>query len=48
MIGDNYDTDILGALNANWKAIYLSDQHKINDDKNYYQINKLIQLKEHF
>ena len=47
MIGDNYDTDILGALNANWKAIYLSNQHKTNEDKNYFQIDKLIQLKEH-
>ena len=48
MIGDNYDADILGALNAQWKAIYLSDNQKENDDKNYSQINRLIQLKEFF
>lgn len=48
MIGDNYDTDILGALNAKWKAIYLSDQQKKNKDKNYTQINRLIQLKDLF
>ena len=48
MIGDNYDTDILGALNAQWKAIYLSDNEKENEDKNYSQINRLIQLKEFF
>ncbi|MGV2480762.1 UNVERIFIED_CONTAM: HAD-IA family hydrolase, partial [Salmonella enterica subsp. enterica serovar Weltevreden] len=24
MIGDNYEADVLGALNARWKAIYLS------------------------
>lgn len=48
MIGDNYDTDITGALNAQWKAIYLSDKQKNNADKNYTQINRLIRLKEIF
>lgn len=46
MIGDNYDTDIAGALNAKWKAIYLSDITKENSDSNFIQINRLISLKE--
>lgn len=48
MIGDNYDTDILGALNAQWKAIYLSDNQKENNDINYSQIEKLNNLKKVF
>lgn len=48
MIGDNYDTDILGALNANWKAIYLSNSQMVNASDNYFQINRLINLKELF
>jgi putative hydrolase of the HAD superfamily len=48
MIGDNYDTDILGALNAQWKAIYLSDNQTENTDTNFSQINKLIDLKKYF
>lgn len=46
MIGDNYEADIIGALNAQWKAIYLSNNLKENSDKNYSQINRLINLKE--
>lgn len=48
MIGDNYDTDIMGALNAQWKAIYLSNYPKENPDKNYTQIDRLIVLKDIF
>lgn len=48
MIGDNYSTDILGALNANWKAIYLSNSQMVNVSDNYFQINRLIHLKEMF
>ena len=48
MIGDNYDTDILGALNANWKAIYLSNSQMVNASDNYFQIKRLINLKELF
>jgi putative hydrolase of the HAD superfamily len=48
MIGDNYDADILGALNAQWKAIYLSNIQKENSDINFSQIQKLIQLKDFF
>lgn len=48
MIGDNYDTDILGALNAEWKAFYLSENAKENTDKNYKHIKRLIELKDVF
>jgi putative hydrolase of the HAD superfamily len=48
MIGDNYDADILGALNANWKAIYLSENIKENTDENFFQIKRLIELKDFF
>lgn len=46
MIGDNYDTDIMGALNAKWTAIYLSEKETKNSDTNYIQINRLINLKD--
>ncbi len=46
MIGDNYDTDILGALNANWKAVYLSNSQMVNANDNYFHTNKLIRLKD--
>ena len=45
MIGDNYETDILGALNAKWNAIYVSDSDKENDNCNYFQVNRLMDLK---
>lgn len=48
MIGDNYDTDIIGALNAQWKAIYLAEKLVNNDDLNFKQIDRLIHLKEMF
>lgn len=48
MIGDNYDTDIMGALNAKWKAIYLTEKEVNNDDLNFNQINRLIHLKDMF
>lgn len=46
MIGDNYEADILGALNANWKAIYLSSAPQQNPNGNFYQIAALKQLKD--
>ena len=48
MVGDNYDTDILGALNANWKAVYLANTIKENTHQNFTQINRLISLKDWF
>lgn len=46
MIGDNYDADIIGALNAEWKAIYLSNTKVENTHQNFLQIERLIELKE--
>ncbi len=48
MIGDNYEADILGALNAGWKAVYLSSVPKENPSNNFYQIDRLNQLKDMF
>ena len=48
MIGDNYDADILGALNAQWQAIYLSENMVQNTNQNFKQIKRLIELKEFF
>jgi putative hydrolase of the HAD superfamily len=48
MIGDNYDADVLGALNATWHAIYLSDFVKENSNENLKQIKRLIELKDFF
>ena len=45
MIGDSYENDITGALNANWKAIYLSDKPVQNPNTNFYQVTKLRQIK---
>jgi putative hydrolase of the HAD superfamily len=46
MIGDNYEADILGALNANWKAIYFSETPQQNAQPGFYQISALKQLLE--
>lgn len=46
MIGDNYDADIMGALNAKWKAVFLSETPVENVDKNFNHIKRLIELKE--
>jgi FMN phosphatase YigB (HAD superfamily) len=45
MIGDNYETDIIGALNAKWKAIYFSETKKENMDTDFFQVYRLIDLK---
>ncbi len=46
MIGDNYPNDIEGALNAGWKAIYISNRKKRTKNENLFQINNLLELKE--
>lgn len=42
MIGDNYDADILGAMNAGWGQIYFDRHHKgITSEKPQYTIGTL-------
>jgi putative hydrolase of the HAD superfamily len=48
MIGDNFDTDITGAINAGWKAIYLSTDSTNETHPSIYQIKKLEELKSIF
>lgn len=42
MIGDNYDADIMGAVNAGWKAIHLSSHE--HEPGNYIRIGSLTEL----
>lgn len=45
MIGDNFETDIKGALNANWKAIYLAKEAPNNfEHTQFTHIDSLINL----
>ena len=46
MIGDDFDNDIEGGLNAGWKAIYLTSRKKRVKDPDMYQIKSLLELKE--
>lgn len=51
MIGDNYETDVLGAINASWKAIHLSadgKQAEIPGADAVYRIASLSELKNLF
>lgn len=41
MIGDNYHADILGAVNAGWKAIYFG-----KEDNHEHQVNDLLEIKK--
>lgn len=47
MIGDNFDTDIIGALKAKWQAIYLANVNR-EDVVNHLHINSLLKLKDIF
>lgn len=45
MIGDNFETDIKGALNANWDAVYLANEAPINfEHQKLTYINELKRL----
>ena len=46
MIGDSFENDIQGALNAGWKAVYFSSRKKRVKNKDLFQINNLLELKE--
>ena len=48
MIGDNYEADIIGALNAGWDAIYLSSNPLEKSNEKLIRIEKLIELKDLF
>lgn len=48
MIGDNYDTDIIGAVNAGWKAIHFVAEQKTESHPSIFQIKKLGELKSIF
>jgi putative hydrolase of the HAD superfamily len=46
MIGDNYESDIEGALNAGWEAVYFSEENRTGH-KGYF-IKRLEELKKIF
>lgn len=46
MIGDNYEADILGALNSKMPAIYFNMDQKNELHENVRQITNLNQLME--
>lgn len=50
IIGDNFDADIVGAINAGWNAIYFNRQNKdiIGDGSHkFIQIKKLCEVKQY-
>lgn len=44
-IGDNFDTDIIGALNAGWKAIWYNPEGKTLNSDNLNKMNRGIDRK---
>jgi putative hydrolase of the HAD superfamily len=45
MIGDNYEADVLGAVNANWNAVHLSKEKINNLESKIIHISQLKELK---
>ena len=46
IVGDNYDADILGAMNAGWRAIYFNrDNLPVTGPQPDYMVTALEQLK---
>jgi len=45
MIGDNFESDIQGALNAGWKAVWLTEE---TGQDNFRKVDHLLKLKEVF
>lgn len=46
MIGDSFESDVEGALNANWQAIYFNNYRQLNESKKHINtINELSELK---
>jgi putative hydrolase of the HAD superfamily len=46
MIGDNYEADILGAINANMDTVFYNPDEIMISQKPTFEIQKLIELKE--
>jgi putative hydrolase of the HAD superfamily len=46
MIGDSYESDIIGAVNAGWDAVYFTDDNLAGYDGKL--ISNLLELREHF
>ncbi len=47
MIGDNYDTDIEGAINANWKSFYFSKKEDTETHESTITVKHLSELKNY-
>lgn len=46
MIGDHYEADVYGALQAGWKAVLYEPNEERKSDVNYHHIHHLKELKE--
>jgi putative hydrolase of the HAD superfamily len=46
MIGDNYEADILGAINVNMDTVFYNPENISTGQKPTFDINKLVELKE--
>ena len=46
MIGDNYEADILGAINVNMDTVFYNPENISTGQKPTFNINKLVELKE--
>ena len=46
MIGDNYEADILGAINANMDTVFYNPDDIPTGQKPTFDIKKLVELKE--
>ncbi len=45
MIGDNYDADILGAINAGWRTVFFNKKgEQIEDDRADLTVEKLVDI----
>ncbi len=46
IVGDNYDADILGAMNAGWTALYFNrDNLAISATQPHYMVSSLSEIK---
>lgn len=48
MIGDNWDADIIGAMNAGWEQVYYNPHRLQQEQKASYEIQSLEELKDIF